>query len=213
MTVPTLTFDDALLDLRARCAGAVLTPADDGYDTAKSGFNVRFDQRPALVVDSRVGRRRRRRVRFAAALGLGSPSRPPATAWRARPTARADRDDPDDRTSSVDPGPRDGVDRGRRQWGRRARRRRRSTASPRSLGSTHRRRRGRLHARRRLGWLGPPLRALAPTACARSSLVTPDGRAGPRLAPTHKPSCSGRCVAGAGAGSASSPRWRSSCTR
>jgi hypothetical protein len=68
-TLPS-TFDDAVSDLRARCAGAVLAPADDGYDTARSAFNVRFDQRPALVVAAESVDDVVAGVRFAAALGL-----------------------------------------------------------------------------------------------------------------------------------------------
>lgn len=37
---------DALRDL---CGGAVALPGDDGYDTARQGFNLAVDQRPAAV--------------------------------------------------------------------------------------------------------------------------------------------------------------------
>ena len=40
MTTLPGAFDDAVSDLRARYAGAVLAPADHGYDTARSGFIV-----------------------------------------------------------------------------------------------------------------------------------------------------------------------------
>jgi hypothetical protein len=41
---------DSLENLRTLCGGAVVLPGDDGYDAARSGFNLGLDQRPAAVV-------------------------------------------------------------------------------------------------------------------------------------------------------------------
>ncbi|MDA0166770.1 FAD-binding oxidoreductase [Solirubrobacter ginsenosidimutans] len=41
---------DELNLLRDLCGGAVALPGDDGYDAARSGFNLSLDQRPAAVV-------------------------------------------------------------------------------------------------------------------------------------------------------------------
>jgi len=40
---------DELAPLRDLCGGAVALPGDDGYDAARSGFNLALDQRPAAV--------------------------------------------------------------------------------------------------------------------------------------------------------------------
>src|SRR4051812_39939409 len=40
---------DSLENLRNQCGGAVALPGDDGYDAARSGFNLALDQRPAAV--------------------------------------------------------------------------------------------------------------------------------------------------------------------
>src|SRR3954454_12999331 len=40
---------DGLENLRNQCGGAVALPGDDGYDAARSGFNLGLDQRPAAV--------------------------------------------------------------------------------------------------------------------------------------------------------------------
>ena len=40
---------DELSALRDLCGGAVALPGDDGYDAARSGFNLALDQRPAAV--------------------------------------------------------------------------------------------------------------------------------------------------------------------
>ncbi|MDF1522095.1 MAG: FAD-binding oxidoreductase [Trueperaceae bacterium] len=45
---PTTSFTD----LRAAVAGAVLAPGDAGYDDARRGWNLRFDARPAVVVEA-----------------------------------------------------------------------------------------------------------------------------------------------------------------
>src|SRR3954464_462055 len=42
-------IDPARDDLRDLCGGAVALPGDDGYDAARSGFNLALDQRPAAV--------------------------------------------------------------------------------------------------------------------------------------------------------------------
>src|SRR3954465_5484841 len=41
---------DEISLLRDLCGGAVALPGDDGYDAARSGFNLALDQRPAAVV-------------------------------------------------------------------------------------------------------------------------------------------------------------------
>lgn len=41
-----------LADLRAAVRGAVLTPGDGRYDVARRGWNLRFDARPAVVVEA-----------------------------------------------------------------------------------------------------------------------------------------------------------------
>src|SRR3954453_11681089 len=40
---------DSLESLRNQCGGAVALPGDDGYDAARTGFNLGLDQRPAAV--------------------------------------------------------------------------------------------------------------------------------------------------------------------
>ena len=40
---------DSLENLRTLCGGAVALPGDEGYDSARSGFNLGLDQRPAAV--------------------------------------------------------------------------------------------------------------------------------------------------------------------
>lgn len=40
----------AAADLRRRITGDVVTPGDDGYDAARSGFNLLTDHRPAMIV-------------------------------------------------------------------------------------------------------------------------------------------------------------------
>ena len=69
-TLIPVSFDDAVADLRNRTTGAVLTPADDGYDSARAAWNIAIQQRPAVIVipesvDDVVAA-----VRFARASGL-----------------------------------------------------------------------------------------------------------------------------------------------
>lgn len=66
----TLDLADHPLDLRARLEGAVLQPGDAGYDDARAGFNLAFDQRPALIVEPLTGTDVAEAVRFAARRGL-----------------------------------------------------------------------------------------------------------------------------------------------
>jgi UDP-N-acetylenolpyruvoylglucosamine reductase len=40
---------DSLENLRTLCGGAVALPGDEGFDAARSGFNLALDQRPAAV--------------------------------------------------------------------------------------------------------------------------------------------------------------------
>lgn len=44
-----MTMIDPVPALRDLCGGAVALPGDDGYDAARSGFNLAVDQRPAAV--------------------------------------------------------------------------------------------------------------------------------------------------------------------
>ncbi|MDA0185417.1 FAD-binding oxidoreductase [Solirubrobacter phytolaccae] len=44
-----MTMIDPVPALRDLCGGAVALPGDDGYDAARSGFNLALDQRPAAV--------------------------------------------------------------------------------------------------------------------------------------------------------------------
>ena len=44
------TYHEAIEDFRARFSGAVLTVADEGYDTARMGWNLALDQHPAVIV-------------------------------------------------------------------------------------------------------------------------------------------------------------------
>ena len=57
--------------LAAACTGAVLTPADDGYAEACAGWNLAFEQRPAIVVVAADADDVAAAMRHAAAHGLG----------------------------------------------------------------------------------------------------------------------------------------------
>jgi len=72
VTAETLTIDAALDDLRSRVTGEVLTAADAGYDAARSGFNVRFQQRPAVLVVPHAAENVAEAVRAAVARGFGT---------------------------------------------------------------------------------------------------------------------------------------------
>jgi FAD/FMN-containing dehydrogenase len=45
----TAVVDDSVIDLRRSLAGAVLVPADPGYDAARRCFNALVDRRPAAI--------------------------------------------------------------------------------------------------------------------------------------------------------------------
>jgi len=47
--IPT-TFDDEIDELRRRVGGQVVTCSDDGYDAARSAWNLTVDQHPAVIV-------------------------------------------------------------------------------------------------------------------------------------------------------------------
>ena len=52
MTAPTArpaVAETSVQDLRRALRGAVITPDDDGYDQARSAWNVMVDKRPALI--------------------------------------------------------------------------------------------------------------------------------------------------------------------
>jgi FAD/FMN-containing dehydrogenase len=61
----------ALAALRAGMAGAVITPADAGYDEARAAWNLVIDQRPTVVVAPQSAAEVSAAVRWAAAQGLG----------------------------------------------------------------------------------------------------------------------------------------------
>jgi FAD/FMN-containing dehydrogenase len=66
----TPNFHDAIEDFRARFSGTVLTTADDGYDTARQGWNLALDQRPALIAVAETPADIATAVRFARRCGL-----------------------------------------------------------------------------------------------------------------------------------------------
>jgi hypothetical protein len=55
-----MTMIDPVPALRDLCGGAVALPGDDGYDAARSGFNLALDPRPAAVAYPADPRRDRR---------------------------------------------------------------------------------------------------------------------------------------------------------
>src|SRR4051794_40644438 len=61
---------DEISLLRDLCGGAVALPGDDGYDAARTGFNLSLDQRPAAVVYPADAGEVADVVRFARGLGL-----------------------------------------------------------------------------------------------------------------------------------------------
>ena len=203
----------ALAELRRSLAGAVIAPADAGYDAARRCFNAL--DRPAAGGDRRAASApttSRRRFDFARAHGLEVAVRGgghnPAGHCVLRRRAR-------DRPLADAPG------RGRRRGADRPRRGRRDLARLR-LGDPgarprHARRRRRLDRRRR-----PHLRRRdrPPDRPARAHLRQPrrrrarhpGRRAWSARAPTRTPSCSGGCAAAA-ATSASRRGSSSACTR
>ncbi|HEY5857706.1 MAG TPA: FAD-binding oxidoreductase, partial [Aldersonia sp.] len=50
ITHSNVTVDAPIATLRTRARGEVLTPGDTGYDAARAGFNLHYDQRPAIIV-------------------------------------------------------------------------------------------------------------------------------------------------------------------
>lgn len=66
------TIDPALLDqLRSAVSGSVLTPGADGYDAARTGWNLAAQQRPAVIVTAQSAADVVEAVRFANAADLG----------------------------------------------------------------------------------------------------------------------------------------------
>jgi FAD/FMN-containing dehydrogenase len=61
----------AVAALRGQIAGAVITPADPGYDEARAAWNLVIDQHPAVIVVPQSAAEVSAAVRFAAAAGLG----------------------------------------------------------------------------------------------------------------------------------------------
>jgi hypothetical protein len=61
---------DSLENLRTLCGGAVVLPGDEGYDAARSGFNLGLDQRPAAVAYPADANEVAALVRCARAAGL-----------------------------------------------------------------------------------------------------------------------------------------------
>ena len=64
------TYHDAIEDFRARFSGAVLTVDDEGYDTARMGWNLALDQHPALIAVAATTADIATAVRFARRNGL-----------------------------------------------------------------------------------------------------------------------------------------------
>lgn len=65
-----LSLREVLANLRASIAGSVLTPADPGWDEARTGWNLAVDQRPAAVVVAASIADIAHTVRVATRLGL-----------------------------------------------------------------------------------------------------------------------------------------------
>ena len=64
------TYHDAIEDFRARFSGAVITVNDDGYDRARTGWNLAVDQHPALIAVAATTADLATAVRFARRNGL-----------------------------------------------------------------------------------------------------------------------------------------------
>lgn len=115
LTQPTAgpTSDPTLDTLRALVTGQVVTERDAGYDTARAGFNLHFDQRPAVIVVAATSRDVAEGVRFAAehelrvtvrATGHG-PGREPSGAVMINTSALTDvQIDPEQRTATIGAG-------------------------------------------------------------------------------------------------------------
>jgi hypothetical protein len=75
-------------DLRLEVRGPVLAAGDDGLAAEVATWNTAITHTPAVAVGAVCAADVAAAVRFATAHGLPSPSRPPATARCATPTAR-----------------------------------------------------------------------------------------------------------------------------
>lgn len=63
--------EGAVAALRAEISGAVIMPADGGYDEARAAWNLVIDQHPAVIVRAESAEDVSAAVRFAAEQGLG----------------------------------------------------------------------------------------------------------------------------------------------
>jgi hypothetical protein len=66
----TVLDENAVLDLRARLAGSMITPSDPQYDQARRAWNLSVDQRPAVIVIAQSAEDVSQAVRFARRQGL-----------------------------------------------------------------------------------------------------------------------------------------------
>ncbi|MCX5043584.1 FAD-binding oxidoreductase [Aldersonia sp. NBC_00410] len=114
-TQPTAgqTIDPTLETLRSRVTGQVVTECDPGYDAARAGFNLHFDQRPAIIVVAATSQDVAEGVRFAADHGLRvtiratghGPGREPSGAVMINTSALTDvRIDREQRTATIGAG-------------------------------------------------------------------------------------------------------------
>ena len=207
---PTTLIDTEFVN--TQLTGELLAPADEGWDEARSAWNLAVDQHPAYVglpadvadVTTLVGFAREHGLRVAVQ-GTGHIA-----------SAYTDLDNTllikteRMRGVEVDPVTRIARVERRRHLGRGRRGRRPSTASPR-CGLLPRRGRGRLHARRRRQLARPQARP-GVERVHRDRDRHRRRRAAPRRPPTRTPSCSGPSAAAA-ATSASSRPWSSGCCR
>jgi len=67
----TSTGDDSIAALKLRVRGQVVAPADPQYETARLGWNLAIDQRPALIVFAESSQDVAEAVLFARRQGLG----------------------------------------------------------------------------------------------------------------------------------------------